>query len=126
MATQDCPGYGNATNDTLKMGCWAEHEDGSLILVQSTEGGRVVYMMFDISTTPITEYRDAMPGEAFKKTFSWGKTKEKWVWPPPALPLKKPREYYRCLTCGKFIKKKLFQIAKFCNQDHYSKYLVRQ
>lgn len=46
--------------------------------------------------------------------------------PPPALPLKKPREYYRCLTCGKFIKKKLFQIAKFCNQDHYSKYLVRQ
>lgn len=80
MSTQDCPGFGNAKNDTLEMGCWAEHEDGSLLLVQSTEGGRVVYMMFDVSTTPITEYRDAMPGETFKKTFSWGKTKEKWVW----------------------------------------------
>jgi hypothetical protein len=44
---------------------------------------------------------------------------------PPKLPLSKPREYDRCLHCGKFIKKSLVSIAKFCNPDHYSQYLLK-
>lgn len=43
---------------------------------------------------------------------------------PPMLPLNN-KEYPRCLTCGKFIKKSLAQVAKFCNPDHYSKYLLK-
>jgi hypothetical protein len=68
MSTNDVPGFNPANNDELKAQCWAEHEDGSLLLVQSTEGGRVVYMMFDISDG-IAEYRDAMPEKQFKEVF---------------------------------------------------------
>src|SRR5437868_2055043 len=70
MATTDVPGANPANGDQLKMGCWAEHSDGSLIFVESTEGGRVVYSIFDMSKMPIIEYRDAMPEDTFKKTFS--------------------------------------------------------
>jgi hypothetical protein len=52
-------------------------------LVQSTEGGRIVYMMFDTATEPVTEYRDAMPEQGFKKAFSWNpadKDSVKWTW----------------------------------------------
>jgi len=81
MSTNDVPGSNKINNDELAMGCWAEHKDGSLIFVQSTEGGRVIYMMFDTFTDPITEYRDAMPEKGFKKNFSWGKSsKIKWTW----------------------------------------------
>lgn len=83
MSTNDVPGYNPAHNDELAMGCWAEHSDGSLLLVQSTEGGRVVYMMFDV-TDGVTEYRDAMPEKQFKSTFSWSSDKKKitskWTW----------------------------------------------
>lgn len=83
MSTNDVPGANPANHDVLAMGCWAEHEDGSLILVESTEGGRVVYSIFDREKEPITEYRDAMAEGAFKKTFSWDPRRpgsEKWTW----------------------------------------------
>jgi len=77
MSTNDVPGYNPANADTLKALCWAEHKDGSLILVESTENGRVIFSMFDISgkdknpPTSIIEFRDAMPEKGFKQTFSW-------------------------------------------------------
>jgi hypothetical protein len=88
MSTYDVPGASPSNNDVLAMGCWSEHNDGSLIFVESTEGSRVIYSMFDLSKDPPIEYRDAMPEASFKKTFSWDpKAKkgvkvqnEKWVW----------------------------------------------
>jgi hypothetical protein len=64
------------------MGCWSEHNDGSLIFVESTESGRVIYSMFDMGTDPITEYRDSMPEAGFKKAFSFnaGDSDIKWTW----------------------------------------------
>lgn len=83
MSTNDVPGANPANHDELAMGCWAEHHDGSLILVESTEGGRVVYSIFDMEKQPVTEYRDAMAVGAFKKAFSWNPkdpASEKWTW----------------------------------------------
>jgi hypothetical protein len=85
MSTNDVPGANPRNGDELAMGCWAEHTDGSLIFVESTEANRVIYSMFDLSKDPIVEYRDAMPEASFKKTFSYDPTAktrstEKWVW----------------------------------------------
>lgn len=83
MSTNDVPGSNPSNHDQLGCGSWAEHEDGSLIFVQSTEGGRIVYMMFDTMSDTIIEYRDAMPERAFKQAFSWKPTDQKsikWVW----------------------------------------------
>lgn len=85
MSTFDVPGANPANNDELRMGCWAEHEDGSLIFVYSTEGDRVIYTMFDLAKDPIIEYRDSMNLKAFEKSFTWNSSKknkvaEKWVW----------------------------------------------
>jgi len=83
MSTNDCPGYKQENRDELAAGCWAEHADGSLIFVEGTEGGRVVYSIFDMDKKPIVEYRDAMAEGAFKKAFSWDPLKEKglrWTW----------------------------------------------
>lgn len=71
MSTYDVPGSNPANNDKLACGCWAEHEDGSLIFVESTEVNRVIYSIFDMAKTPPIEYRDAMTEDAFKKQFSW-------------------------------------------------------
>jgi len=83
MSTQDVPGHGSAKSDTLAMGVWGEHDDGSLLFVESTEGGRVIYSIFDMAQTPIVEYRDAMPEKGFKETFSFGSKNAKvdagWV-----------------------------------------------
>lgn len=49
MSTNDVPGANPKNADVLAMGCWAEHEDGSLIFVESVEGGTVVYSIFDIA-----------------------------------------------------------------------------
>lgn len=81
MSTNDVPGAVPANGDTLAMGCWAEHADGSMIFVESTEAGRVIYCMFD--TKNHTQYRDAMPGVSFKSTFSWQPSNPKsvkWTW----------------------------------------------
>jgi len=72
MSTQDVPGHGSAKSDTLCMGVWGEHSDGSLLFVESTEGGKVIYSIFDMAQEPIVEYRDAMPEKGFKETFSFG------------------------------------------------------
>lgn len=81
MSTNDVPGANPRNGDILAMGCWAEHEDGSLLVVESTEASRVVYSMFDMSKDPIVEYRDAMPEAQFKRQFSWkGDDDELWTW----------------------------------------------
>jgi hypothetical protein len=93
MATNDVPGANPVNNDELHVGCWAEHEDGSLIFIDGAEGGTVVFSMFDMSSDPLFEYRDSMARVTFEKTFSWDpsdpyyKTKtgakakqEKWTW----------------------------------------------
>lgn len=86
MSTNDVPGADPKNNDQLALGCWAEHADGSLIFVENTEGGRVVYSIFDMSAAPPVEYRHAMPETNFKREFTWdvtgvkGKSKDKWTW----------------------------------------------
>lgn len=81
MSTNDVPGHNPANRDELAMGCWAEHEDGSLLFVESNEANRVVYSMFDMARKPPVEYRDAMAEVAFKKAFSWkDEDDEKWTW----------------------------------------------
>jgi hypothetical protein len=51
-----------------------------LIFVVSTEGGRVIYNIFDTAVQPPVEYRDAVAEKAFKKQFSWPGSKDKWTW----------------------------------------------
>lgn len=85
MSTNDVPGADPRNADELAMGCWAEHSDGSMILVESTEGNRVVYSIFDMAKEPPIEYRDAMPTVSFNSTFSWAASgkkslNEKWTW----------------------------------------------
>lgn len=82
MSTNDVPGANQHNNDELAMGCWAEHDDGSLIFVESTEAFRVIYSIFDVAKVPPIEYRDAMPEAQFKRTFSWkpGTKSERWTW----------------------------------------------
>ena len=80
MSTNDVPGAVAAHHDELACGCWAEHSDGSLIFVESTEAARVVYSMFDMRMNPPIEYRDAMPEAGFKKAFSWDADRDStWV-----------------------------------------------
>ena len=83
MATNDVPGAVAAHKDTLHIGCWAEHADGSLIFVKGVEGGRVVYEIYDLAGTEPVVYSDAMQEAAFKKVFSFppvGTSAEKWTW----------------------------------------------
>jgi len=92
MATNDVPGSNSFNRDVLAMGSWAEHDDGSLLLVISTEGNRVIYELFDVSGNDAVCYRDAMPIGDFNKAFSWDSNKfvtdtngrripkEKWLW----------------------------------------------
>jgi len=81
MSTHDVPGANPINNDVLALGCWAEHDDGTLIFVQAAEGGRVIYSVFDMAEDPILEYRDAMPEKGFKEKFSYGKdTTDLWTW----------------------------------------------
>ena len=71
MSTNDVPGARAVNQDELSMGCWAEHEDGSLIFVEGVEGGDVVYSMFDMSKEPAVEYRDVMTQDDFERQFTW-------------------------------------------------------
>jgi hypothetical protein len=80
MSTNDVPGANPDNNDELAMGCWAEHTDGSLIFVESTEADRVVYSIFDMSRTPPVEYRDAMPTDTFEDRFSREADEGPWTW----------------------------------------------
>lgn len=92
MATNDVPSP--KRGEELRQGCWAEHEDGSLIFVYDTEIDRVVYTLFDLSVDPVMDYRHAMPIGDFERTFSCSKadinkpvvvggkkvTKQQWLW----------------------------------------------
>ncbi len=86
MSTNDVPGAKPENRDTLAMGAWAEHKDGSLILVEGTEGGKAIYSVFDMAKDPPIEYRDAMLEKDFKTTYSWDATgkkpgpNERWTW----------------------------------------------
>lgn len=84
MSTTDCPGFNPANNDELTLGCWAEHDDGSMIFVESVEDGRVVYSVFDFAGGDVVEYRDSMSEGGFKKAFSWNPEDVDdigvWVW----------------------------------------------
>lgn len=86
MSTHDVPGAVAEHHDVLRQGCWAEHDDGSLIYVYDTEGGRVVYSVFDLAQDPPVEYRDAMTEELFKRVFSWTEDGDEplddllWTW----------------------------------------------
>lgn len=83
MSTNDVPGAKKANRDRLAMGAWAEHADGSLIVVESVEAGRVVYSIFDVSGDDPVEYRDAMSETPFKKQFSWkpgDDPADQWTW----------------------------------------------
>jgi hypothetical protein len=83
MSTNDVPGANAKNGDILAAGCWAEHEDESLIFVEGNEQGRVIFCVFDVEKTPIIQYRHAMPETAFKKQFSWNakdKDSIQWTW----------------------------------------------
>jgi hypothetical protein len=83
MSTNDVPGANPVNQDELRMGCWAEHDDGSLIFVKSVENERVIFEMYDTSASPIVQYTDAMLEPAFKKQFSFdakNKKSIKWIW----------------------------------------------
>lgn len=96
MSSNDVPGSNPANNDVLKMGCWAEHKDGSLIFVKSTEGSRVIFEMFDTSHMPVTVFTDAMPLDDFNKHFSYPtKTADKWTWHD-----KTPFDWNRVIKAG--------------------------
>lgn len=83
MSTDDVPGANPANKDILAAGCWAEHDDGSLLYVKGTENEQVVYELFDVAQDPPVYYPDAMTEKAFKASFSYppvGKSAEKWTW----------------------------------------------
>jgi len=82
MSTNDVPGANVANSDTLAIGCWAEHKDGSLILVEGVESDRVIYSVFDLSQNPVMEYRDAMTKKDFEEKYSYDskKNNDKWTW----------------------------------------------
>jgi hypothetical protein len=90
MSTDTVPGHKKSNNDTLHAGCWAEHKDGSLILVESTEvgkgGGNVLYSTFSLGTT-VSEFRAAESATKFQSMFSYVAEKDKgdgvseeWTW----------------------------------------------
>src|SRR5690349_15632121 len=83
MATNDVPGANPVNADQLRSGCWAEHQDHSLIFVKGTENDQVVYEIYDMAADPVVYYQDAMRADAFKKQFSYpptGASAEKWTW----------------------------------------------
>ncbi len=110
MATHDVPGANPANGDKLAMGSWAEHEDGSLMFVESTENDNVVYSLFDLTKDPVIEYRDMMPIGDFEVAFSCTRDdihktvkvdksrklkKEQWTWHD-----KTPFDWNRVIKAG--------------------------
>jgi hypothetical protein len=80
--TNDVPGANKNNADELAVGCWAEADDGSLILVKGLENGTVIYEIFD-SANPDLSFTDAMPEKKFKPFYSYAgaaANKVKWSW----------------------------------------------
>lgn len=83
MSTQDVPGANPSNADVLAAGCWAEHEDGSLLYVKGTESDQVVYELYDRAHDPVVYYQDAMRKADFETQFSYppvGASDVKWTW----------------------------------------------
>lgn len=81
MSIQDVPGANLVNKDVLTVGCWAEHQDGSLIFIKGTENNQIVYELHDTQTKQY--YPDAMRAFDFKTAFSFpptGKSAFKWTW----------------------------------------------
>lgn len=83
MSTYDVPGANAINQDVLDIGCWAEHQDGSFILVEGfTDSDKsVVYSIFDTNTNPPVSYRDTMLLEDFYYNYSTINEEDvKWLW----------------------------------------------
>lgn len=83
MATDAVPGANPSNNDELSIGCWAEHKDGSLVLVKGVESDTVVYEIYDVAQDPPTYYQDAMSKDDFEQAYSrppTGKSDVEWTW----------------------------------------------
>lgn len=90
MSTNDVPGAEPRNQDKLGIGCWAEAQDGSLLLVEGIDDEKVIYSIFNMAPSkldppqPAVEYRDAMPIKGFEKQFSYSKSKKPlgglWTW----------------------------------------------
>lgn len=70
MSTNDVPGHNSANRDELRAGCWAEHQDGSLIYIYAVEADMVSYRIFDMTKSPPLEYLDRMAVKEFGELFS--------------------------------------------------------
>jgi hypothetical protein len=87
MSTPDVPGANPANKDKLSRGCWAEHEDGSLIYVKDIdENERVIFEVYDLSNkdNPVY-YPYALGKKDFEDKFSYdpkkvGTLNLKWTW----------------------------------------------
>ena len=81
MATTAVPGAVKANRDRLAAGCWAEHKDGSLILVNDVAAGKVMFEIYDPSGTPGTTVHAQWDEARFKTEFSYPAIGEQdWLW----------------------------------------------
>lgn len=81
MATTDVPGSNPANGDALKLGCWSESKDGSLLLVEGFEQGLCTYCLFDLSGAEPIQYRDRMVDADFRALFvPPAGTPAEWTW----------------------------------------------
>lgn len=83
MATDQVPGSNPSNGDQLAMGCWAEAGKDSLLFVEGFDKEQkiVTYSLFDLSTDPITEFRDRMTEQGFRDLFVKGPGKDSnFVW----------------------------------------------
>ncbi len=76
MGTYQTPGHKPENNDILSVGCWAENDDGSRILVNKIESKKVYYQVFNIQN-PSYAHNDVRDEEVFKDFYSSGKD---WFW----------------------------------------------
>lgn len=88
MSTFQVPGYVASNADTLHVGCWAEHADGSLMGITKITSDRLSYYVRSPSGDV---YQGELPPEAFKQAFSDGRGAFRWLWhdktPFPANPI---------------------------------------
>lgn len=76
MSTSQVPGFIAANADNLHVGCWAEAPDGSLMQIESVQGGTVNYSVIDRSSAEPSEYYGELIESAFKAEFS----DAGWTW----------------------------------------------
>ena len=82
MATPDVPGANPKNNDKLSALNWAEHDDGSLVIVYQVTEKEVVFSLFDSEK----EFKSKMNRKEFERQFSKNVTKKPsdskivWTW----------------------------------------------